>query len=126
MTIFMLFSGTVLRGLRLAKKLGWPTLNLSLSRVPQSLHFGVYAVSVKTPIGFFHGVAYFGPRLVHKESTVFEVHCFGLKKKLYGVKITVEIKKRIRGVVHFATIAALKKTVAKDILRAKKILNPKV
>lgn len=122
----MTISGTVLRGLRLAKKLGWPTLNLSLSRVPKFLNFGVYAVKVKTPDSFFSGVAYYGPRFVHKESIVFEVHCFGLKKKLYGVKITVEIKKRIRGVVHFATIAALKKTVAKDILRAKKILDSKV
>lgn len=119
----MRISGTVIKGLGLGKKkLGTPTLNLSPRRIPKNIKFGIYAVFVKTPAGFFKGVAHYGPRPAVKAAISFEVHCFGLKKNLYRKRITVGIKKRLRDVKNFPTLPALKEQIRRDIAKAKKIL----
>lgn len=112
-------STTVIKGLGLAKKLGWPTMNCSLRNIPKRLTRGVYAVQVQTRFGSFSGVAYFGPRFFHKKNIVFEIHCFGLKKNMYRKRITVILLKRLRGVKTFTTEAALKKQIKHDIRTAR-------
>lgn len=109
-------SGVVIKGLGIGKKLGLPpTMNLRIKKTPKSLRHGIYAVFVKTSIGEFPGVLHFGPRPAVHAPLSFEVHCFGLKKKMYGKRVSVEIVKRLRAVKNFATIAALKKAIEEDI-----------
>lgn len=113
---------TVIKGLGLAKKLGAPTMNCSLRTVPKRFAFGVYAAKVHTRFGLFTGVVYYGPRFFHKESLVFEIHCFGFKKNMYRKRVVIEIIKKLRGVKQFKTEASLKKQITHDIKGAKEIL----
>lgn len=122
----MSISGLVIKGLGIGKKLGLPpTMNLRIKKTPKSLRHGIYAVFVKTPIGEFPGVLHFGPRPAVHAPLSFEVHCFGLKKKMYGKRVSVEIVKRIRAVKNFASISALKRAIERDIAKAKRILKLK-
>ena len=116
-------SGFVQSGIGEAKKMGFPTLNISPKKIPKKLPMGVYAARVRTRMGNFCGVAYYGPRFGHKNSLAFEVHCFGLKKKLLHIPITIEMVKHIRGVKKFKSAAALKNRVRRDIALDKKILK---
>lgn len=115
-------TGFVQRGLGEAKKMGFPTLNISLQKIPRKFSMGIYAARVQTPAGNFFGTAYYGPRFGHENSFTFEVYCFGLKKKLPHIPITIEIVKRIRGVKKFKSIGALKKQIQRDVAIVKKIL----
>lgn len=115
-------SGKVIKGLGKGKKLGFPTLNINPRRAPKKLKFGIYAAYVKTPAGNFLGAVHYGPRPAVHAPISFEVHCLGLKKNLYGKRITVILKKRLRAVRNFPTLAALKKQIQRDIAKVKKIL----
>lgn len=117
------FSGTVIKGFGRGTKLQIPTLNLTPRRAPEDLDFGVYAVQVLTPTGQFDGVLHYGPKPSFAEPISLEIHCFGLGKKLYGVRIFVEIKKRLRTIRKFQTAGALRAQIAKDIVAAKKALK---
>lgn len=125
-----IISGIVIKGLGLGKKLGLPpTMNLRVlnrrgrsSEFPKNLKHGIYAVRVRTSVGNFNGVMHFGPRPAVKAPLSLEVHCFGLKRKMYRRKINIEIVKKIRPVKNFKTVADLKKAIANDIAEAKKIL----
>lgn len=120
----LIISGLVTEGLGIGKKFGLPpTMNLRVRRIPKTLRHGIYAVFVKTPVGEFPGVLHFGLRPAVHAPLSFEVHCFGLKKKMYGKRVSVEIVKRIRAVKNFATIAALKKAIEGDVKEAKRILK---
>ncbi|MBI2638954.1 alpha/beta hydrolase [Candidatus Peregrinibacteria bacterium] len=119
----MKITGFVQLGMGEAKKMGFPTLNISPKKIPKNFSMGVYAVRVRTPMRNFCGIAYYGPRFGHKDSFTFEAHCFGLKKNLLHIPITVEIVKRIRGVKKFKSVADAKKCIRRDIAKAKKILK---
>ncbi len=107
--------GFVIKGLGLGKKLGFPTLNLNPARAPKTLRFGVYAVQVKTPVGEFNGVLHYGPRPTIGAPVSLEIYCIGLKRRLYGKRISVIIKKRLRAVKKFKNKTELKRQIKKDI-----------
>lgn len=107
--------GTVITGLGKGKKLGFPTLNLNPARAPKTFKFGVYAVGVKTPAGEFNGVLHYGPRPTISAPVSLEIYCIGLKKNLYGKRISVLIKRRLRAVKKFKNIAELKSQIKKDL-----------
>lgn len=108
-------AGIVITGLGRGKKLGFPTLNLNPARAPKNLKFGVYAVEVKTPVGEFGGVLHYGPRPTIGAPASLEIYCIGLKRRLYGKKITAFIKKRLRAVKKFKNAGELKRQIKKDV-----------
>lgn len=108
-------SGTVKKGQGIGKKLGFPTLNLNPARASKNFKFGVYAVQVKTPVGEFNGVLHYGPRPTVGAPVSLEIYCIGLKKNLYGERISVLIKKRLRAVKKFKNAEELKIQIGKDI-----------
>lgn len=111
-------SGIVIKGQGIGKKLGFPTLNLNPMRAPEKLKFGVYAVEVKTAAGDFNGVMHFGPRPTISAPVSLEIYCIGLKKNLYGKRISILIKKRLRAVKKFKNASELKSQIKKDIKKA--------
>ncbi|GEM_PF-419711 len=119
----MKVTGIVIKGLGKGKKLGFPTLNLSPRHAPKKLKFGIYAAYVETPAGKFLGAVHYGPRPATAAPTSLEVYCIGLKKNLYGKRITIIIKKRLRSVRNFPTLAALKKQIQRDVVMARKNLK---
>lgn len=115
----MLISGTVIKSLGMGKKLGFPTLNLNPKKVPKFLRRGIYAVYVRADGRTFKGVLHYGLRPTHGLPVSFEVHCIGLKKNLYGRRISIIIKKRLRSVKNFVNESALKKRIKLDEASAK-------
>ena len=120
----MIITRKVIKGSGMGKKLGLPpTLNMASRRLPASLKFGIYAVRVKTPVGEFPGALHYGPRPAVQAPLSFEVHAIGLKKKLYGERISVRIVKRLRAVKNFESTQELKAAILEDIAQAEKILR---
>ena len=54
---------------------------------------------------------------------VLEVHIFNFNKSIYGKRLTVEFKNKLRDEKKFDNIDLLKKQILIDISKAKKILE---
>ncbi len=121
--------GTVVRGDRRGRQLGFPTANLlpDAELIPAS---GVYAVRGRVDgNGLLPGVANLGARpTVDGESFGIEVHLmvspghFG-PDELYGRELEMHFVRRIRSEVRFPDLAALTAQIAQDVAKARAILG---
>ncbi len=139
--------GTVVRGMNLATKLGYPTANINPHHevLPPS---GIYAVSVVLGDKRYRGAGYIGRKPTIRRKTSLgassvgglardslacarshdarrknmfvEVHIFGLKKNLYGKDLEIEFIRKIRSDKKFSTLVNLALQIRKDILIIKK------
>lgn len=106
--------GVVVEGERLGRRLGFPTLNLSLPPL-KVLPPGVYAVRAHTPLGSFFGMANVGTRPTLGEGELrLEVHLFGFSRDLYGEEVRVEFLKKIRDERRFASLEELRAQLSED------------
>lgn len=116
------YRGKVQTGEKAGRSIGFPTVNLLPSIVPQSLRQGVYAARVEYKNKKYMGALYFGPRLVKKETkAVLEIYIIDFNKEIYGEEISFEIVKFIRGIRDFDSMDLLKKQITIDIAAIKKI-----
>lgn len=117
--------GTVTRGDRRGRVLGFPTSNLDLHHeaVPPA---GVYAVFVRLNKKLYKGILNIGFRPTFKktqrEKTV-EAHIFDFKKNIYGKDMEVVFVKKIREERHFKHKGHLREQINKDASQARKILE---
>ena len=117
---------SVVRGDGLGRKLGFPTANLKVppGRIPP---FGVYRVAVRGRAlgGEWPGVCSVGvrPTIAGARGVRVEVHIPGFSGTLYGRRLEVDFLERLRGERKFATLAALKSQIRKDIRRAGRVPN---
>ncbi len=110
--------GRVVRGARIGRKLGFPTANVAVRKVPP---FGVYRVLVVWPGTAPRGaVCHVGvrPTMRPKGKPAVEVHIPGFSGDLYGKRLVVRFIARLRGERRFASLPALKKQIRADIRRA--------
>lgn len=125
-------TGTVVRGDRRGRTLGYPTANLSFD-APVALPLdGIYAVRA-TWGGRDHlhpghradGVASVGvrPTFGPGGARVLEVHLFDIDENLYGKRMRVELVRRLRGEKRFASAAALVRQMDRDAARARAVLT---
>lgn len=120
-------SGEVVHGKALGRKLGFPTANIApdaRKAIPKS---GVYAVTVDgLPDGRRHpGVLNIGRRpTVDGELAPLSIECHILdwQGDLYGHRLTLTIRRRLRDERRFPTLAALRDAIAADIAATKQIL----
>lgn len=110
--------GTVTKGTRRGRILGFPTANLDLHHeaIPPS---GVYTVKVKLASEKYRGILNIGFRPTfdlkgEREPTV-EVYIFGFNKSIYGKDIEVIFLKRIRSERRFKDRQSLLARIEKDI-----------
>lgn len=115
--------GTVTKGTRRGRILGFPTANLDLHHeaIPPS---SVYIVKVKLANKTYRGIVNIGFRPTfdargEKEPTV-EVHVFNFHKSIYGKDIEVIFLKRIRSERKFKNRKHLLSRIEKDIGIAKR------
>jgi len=117
-------SGRVVKGQQLGRQLGVPTANVHLHRYRSPLS-GVFAVLTTLPNGeVLPGVANVGvrPTVAGDNEPILEVHLFDRDDDLYGKKIAVEFKHKIREEQRFSSLEQLKEHIQRDITRARTLL----
>ena len=117
------FSGKVVYGQQLGRTIGVPTANLWIpkQRLPIA---GVYAVKCLVAGKSFNGIANMGIRpTVDGSKPVLEIHIFNFSESIYGQRLTVEFKNKLRDEKKFDNIDLLKEQILQDISQAKKILE---
>ena len=117
------FSGKVVYGKQLGRTIGVPTANLWIpkQRLPIA---GVYAVKCSLAGESFNGIANMGIRpTVDGSKPVLEIHIFNFSESIYGQRLTVEFKNKLRDVKKFDNIDLLKEQILQDISQAKEILE---
>lgn len=108
-------SGRVVHGDKLGRTLGMPTLNLPLRRRVSPLQ-GIFAVEVRglgPPARV--GVASIGRRpTVNGTDMRLEVHVFDFAGEIYGERVWVEFKHKLRDELKFDTLAELRIQMQRD------------
>ena len=118
--------GTVIKGARFARVLGYPTANINPHHevIPPA---GVYAVKVRIGKDVRGGVLNIGKRPTfyapRDEEPDIEAHIFDFKSRVYGKEIEVLFLKKIRSEKRFKDAGALVRQIKKDTKRALQITD---
>ncbi len=118
--------GTVVKGARFARVLGYPTANINPHHevIPPA---GVYAVKVRIGKSVRGGVLNIGRRPTfyspRDEEPDIEAHIFDFKAHIYGKEIEVSFIKKIRGEKRFKDAGALIRQIKKDTKDAVRALQ---
>ncbi|MEM9172885.1 MAG: bifunctional riboflavin kinase/FAD synthetase [Pseudomonadota bacterium] len=117
-------SGKVIRGRQLGRTLGYPTANIDLHRRTPPVS-GIFAVQVDGIDATTHlGVASIGTRpTVGGEGVLLEVFVFDFTGDLYGKRLRVTLKARLRDEQHFDDLDALVKQMDRDAAAARELLT---
>ena len=116
-------SGTVIRGLGLGRKLGFPTANVNLNRRLTPVD-GIFAARVRG-VGekVLDGVASVGTRpTVGGVKPLLEVFIFGFDRDIYGEYITVQFVKRLREERKFSDVDSMVEQMHRDVVDARAVL----
>jgi len=131
------FSGIVVDGDKLGRKLGYPTANLKITNeekiIPGNGIYAVYAevvVNSKTSSGKrvpgsqrLKGMMSIGFRpTVDGKKRVIEVNLFDFSAEIYGRTLTVYVKKYLRQEIKFDSLDELVKQIDRDKVESLKIL----
>jgi riboflavin kinase/FMN adenylyltransferase len=108
--------GRVVYGQQLGTELGFPTANVQLHRYSAPLS-GVFAVLVNVGNEIFQGAANVGirPTVGDLVKPILEVHFLDFEGKLYGQRIEVEFKHKIRDEKKFTTLDDLVENIRRDV-----------
>lgn len=117
--------GVVVDGLKLARKLGYPTANIQLANrdLDKMLPLlGVYAVWVWLDDVKYHGMLYIGkrPTMLNNGGVTIEVNILDFHQEIYGKDITVELLKFVREDIKFSNAEKIKAQIDADLLRIQK------
>ncbi|MCX5679570.1 MAG: bifunctional riboflavin kinase/FAD synthetase [Candidatus Omnitrophica bacterium] len=118
--------GTVVRGARFARVLGYPTANINPHHevIPPT---GVYAVKVRIGRVVRGGVLNIGKRPTfyapRDEEPDIEAHIFDFKTRIYGKEIEIYFVQKIRDERRFKDAGALVRQIKKDTGLALQIMN---
>jgi len=116
-------SGRVIRGRRLGRELGFPTVNLRVPE-PPALR-GVFAVRVSgAGLDGHPAVASLGQRpTVAGKDWLLEVHLFDFNDDLYGRHLGVDFVARLRPEVRFDSLEAMTEQMKLDAEQARGLLD---
>lgn len=112
-------TGTVVRGDRMGKRLGWPTINVASEHEVLPAN-GVYAGRVLFPAWDslpFEAVTNIGtrPTVYENHQRVVESHILEFSNDVYGEFVEVELWKRLRGEKIFPTVMDLSAQIGRDV-----------
>ena len=107
---------TVIKGKKLATKLGYPTANLiwpnSIVKLPYGVYFGYSKFEDKIiPALIAWGIK---PTLSTEKEEKLEAHLYDFNKDIYGKIMTLIFVKKIRDEIHFSSAAELKEQLELD------------
>ena len=104
------FSGKVVDGLKLGRKLGFPTANLQVEDEDKLIPaVGVYAVQAIVGTNKYLGMMSIGyrPTIETEHSLSLEVHLFDFDQNIYGQSLRVEFLRKTRDEEKFASLDEL-------------------
>jgi riboflavin kinase/FMN adenylyltransferase len=112
--------GTVIKGISLGRKLGFPTANIDPHHEVIPPH-GVYAVKIIFDGKQYRGACYIGfkPTFLNKKAKTIEVYIFNFERNIYGKSLELQFCKKIRDEKKFKSVQDLTKQIKKDL----KIIN---
>lgn len=116
--------GRVIYGQRLGTELGIPTANVQLHRYRAPLS-GVYVVEVLLNDARLSGVANVGvrPTVGDLIKPVLEVHLLDFDEQIYGQRIQVEFKAKVRDEAKFSSLEQMVEEIHNDITVARSFFN---
>ncbi len=119
----MWLQAKVIPGKQIGRTLGFPTINLGNPKLLSGQKEGVYACLVKIKQEIYHGLLYYGPRLILKEKeNILEIYILDFDKDIYDQTISFQLKNYIREVKNFPDFEQFKKQLNLDCSRAREIL----
>jgi len=108
-------SGRVSHGDKRGRTIGFPTINIGISRRLSPV-LGVFNVLVVTNKKTYYGVCNVGKRpTVGGEKTLLEVFIFDFNREIYGERVTIVFKQKSREEMKFDSFEELKQQIAKDV-----------
>ncbi len=116
-------SGTVVHGHEIGHKLGFPTANISTINelIPSD---GVYAVMVEVDGKRVKGACNIGCNPTFGENTrTIEVFLLDFSEHIYDCGIIIHFVQRLRPVLKFPDVAALKSAISQDVINSRVILE---
>lgn len=121
---FIIIEGKVKDGKKRGKKLGFPTINVSVPKSVKKKVWGVYFSLVKIGDRIYPAVTHLGPPKTFQLSrATCETYLLTLKSNLYNKKVKKTLLFKLREVEQFPSITKLKKQIKKDIKVAKKFFG---
>lgn len=120
------FSGIVVPGDRIGRRMGFPTANIRLKDERKLLPApGVYAVKVSVKGKQYGGMLNIGIRPTVSNTGIMriEVHIFGFREDIYEQPIRVTLVARIRGERKFDGLEELQARLQQDREEAQKIMG---
>ncbi|RMH13988.1 MAG: bifunctional riboflavin kinase/FAD synthetase [Gammaproteobacteria bacterium] len=117
-------TGRVIYGTQQGRSIGFPTANITVHRHRPALT-GVFVVEVEgIEKTLLPGVANLGTRpTVHGNIPLLEVHLLNFKGSLYGRRLTVHFRKKLRDERRFPSFEALQKQIRHDAICARNFFN---
>jgi riboflavin kinase / FMN adenylyltransferase len=115
--------GRVIHGDKRGRTIGYPTANIRMARKNLPIS-GVFAVTMTGIDGLeIEGIANIGvrPTVDGSNKVVLETHLFDFDQDIYGNKVTVHFKQKIRAERRFQTVDELKEQIVADVAEAKNI-----
>ncbi len=103
----MTYDGKVEKGTGTGKKLGFPTVNIRLADGEPS---GIYAAIVHTESRAYPAAAY-----ADQGRKVLEAHILDFDGDLYGKKVSIELRHKLRDAARFTDAKALEAAIAADV-----------
>ena len=120
------FSGETIHGAARGRKLGFPTLNVSIPAGKTRLPNGVYAVNVIIDGEKYASVTNIGVRPTFgtdDRGVIVESFLLNAAGDFYGKTIRLEFISMLREEIRFPSADALKDQISRDIRKAEKILS---
>lgn len=114
-------AGEVLHGQKLARQLGFPTANVSISPRAALPPYGVYRVICHIDNKPLTGIGNLGLRPTireQKKAPGLEVHFPGWQGDLYGRRLNVELLEHLRPERRFPSLEELKRQIEQDVAAA--------
>jgi len=117
------FSASVTTGAGRGKKLGVPTINLSVSDIPVKLKEGIYACRVQLDETDENAVMHYGPSPVFDAPQTCEIHLLDRSVQTPPKSLSVEVFEYIRQVQDFESEEELLAEIQRDIEKSRAILS---
>jgi riboflavin kinase/FMN adenylyltransferase len=112
----------VVTGSGRGKKIGIPTINVTLAAVPEDLPRGIYACRITLGDKTYPGALHYGPRPVFQDTESMEIHVIDANITDVPATVDLEIVAFIRSVADFPDVPALLVAIRNDIAAARGIL----